>query len=601
MKQLLRLKRSIPWLLSLCLLAAWPVTAAEEWDGAFTSVEEVLSFEASEDPLFASDDLLFSAEEDILTAHEEFLQSITIKFPAIFNIDNYSNLKAGDQIPQVPALAYGFLKLEGLSSDGNDFSSYLSVKDIYWSKTQPVRLSRPEKTTDTHFQEEVYYLCMVLDTHGAPVDMNATASIFGSDLPLMVVLSATSEVVVSTAMDMTKASVTVEDLALGLPAEAMSFLSPEVLLSRAIPAGTPIPTLPFFVGSVNGQTAETDAELYGSVGLKASYFVETDGSPVTDPAALAPKAEGTLTAPEYLLVLPVESLHPLSESLTVSFAGAENVFFFLPANAERTSGFLYTGFSTVQVGPTEVTPEISLEEDSFTYTGEEIHPAVRVSADGKDIPETAYAISYSEGCTDAGTYEVTVSLQGEYTGSAKASFTIAAKSLSKASITVSPKTLTYNGKKQTPAVTVVLDGHDLTEGKDYTLSFSSNQNVGTAKVKVKGKGNYKGSAKASFTIAKAEQSLKVSAKTVSLKKSALSKAKQTVEASKAMTVSGAQGKLSYKKASGDKALSISSSGKLTVKKGTKKGTYKIKVKVTSAATSNYQKATKDVTLKVKVK
>ncbi|MBR6160062.1 MAG: cadherin domain-containing protein, partial [Lachnospiraceae bacterium] len=43
------------------------------------------------------------------------------------------------------------------------------------------------------------------------------------------------------------------------------------------------------------------------------------------------------------------------------------------------------------------------------------------------------------------------------------------------------------------------------------------------------------------------------------------------------------------------------SGKLTVKKGLKQGTYKVKVKVKAAGNKNYDKATKTVTVTVKVK
>jgi len=42
-------------------------------------------------------------------------------------------------------------------------------------------------------------------------------------------------------------------------------------------------------------------------------------------------------------------------------------------------------------------------------------------------------------------------------------------------------------------------------------------------------------------------------------------------------------------------------GKITVKKKLKKGTYKIKVKVTAAGNDNYNSLTKTVTFKVKVK
>ncbi len=55
------------------------------------------------------------------------------------------------------------------------------------------------------------------------------------------------------------------------------------------------------------------------------------------------------------------------------------------------------------------------------------------------------------------------------------------------------------------------------------------------------------------------------------------------------------------KATSNKNLSVAKNGTVTVKKGTAKGTYKIKVKVTAAADSSYEAATKTVTVKVTVK
>jgi hypothetical protein len=60
-------------------------------------------------------------------------------------------------------------------------------------------------------------------------------------------------------------------------------------------------------------------------------------------------------------------------------------------------------------------------------------------------------------------------------------------------------------------------------------------------------------------------------------------------------------KITYAKTSGSKNLTVTSKGKVTVKKGTKKGTYKIKVKISASATDTYKKATKTVTIKVVVK
>lgn len=93
--------------------------------------------------------------------------------------------------------------------------------------------------------------------------------------------------------------------------------------------------------------------------------------------------------------------------------------------------------------------------------------------------------------------------------------------------------------------------------------------------------------------------MKVSVKTKALKASALRKSKKTVTA---IAVKGAAGKKTFKKLSGNKRLTVNSkTGKITVKKGTKKGTYKIRVKVTAAGNDNYKAKTKTVTVTIKVK
>ena len=104
-------------------------------------------------------------------------------------------------------------------------------------------------------------------------------------------------------------------------------------------------------------------------------------------------------------------------------------------------------------------------------------------------------------------------------------------------------------------------------------------------------------------LAKKANTLSVKAKKPSLKASKLKKKKQTIKASKAFTIKGAQGTVSYKKKSGSSnKLSINAkTGVITVKKGTKKGTYKIVVAVTAAGNEQYEARTKKVTVKVKVK
>ena len=59
----------------------------------------------------------------------------------------------------------------------------------------------------------------------------------------------------------------------------------------------------------------------------------------------------------------------------------------------------------------------------------------------------------------------------------------------------------YNGTAKEPGVTsVVTDGKTLIEGTDYTVSYKNNVYVGTATVTITFKGNYTGSATATFEI-----------------------------------------------------------------------------------------------------
>ena len=60
----------------------------------------------------------------------------------------------------------------------------------------------------------------------------------------------------------------------------------------------------------------------------------------------------------------------------------------------------------------------------------------------------------------------------------------------------------YNGNAITPELSVTLGGKRLTEGVDFTASYSNNVNAGTAKILIVGKGDYKGMAEGAFTIAK---------------------------------------------------------------------------------------------------
>ncbi|MDO5709165.1 MAG: MBG domain-containing protein, partial [Coriobacteriales bacterium] len=58
----------------------------------------------------------------------------------------------------------------------------------------------------------------------------------------------------------------------------------------------------------------------------------------------------------------------------------------------------------------------------------------------------------------------------------------------------------YTGEELKPTITVTLNGTQLTEGTDYTVTYGSNINTGAAKVTISGMGNYTGTNETSFTI-----------------------------------------------------------------------------------------------------
>ncbi len=102
--------------------------------------------------------------------------------------------------------------------------------------------------------------------------------------------------------------------------------------------------------------------------------------------------------------------------------------------------------------------------------------------------------------------------------------------------------------------------------------------------------------------AKYKNPLTAKAKNPTVKYSKLKKKNQTIALKNAMTVSKAQGTVTYKKSNGNKKITINKkTGKITVKKGLKKGTYKVKIKVTATGNATYKSGSKTVTITIKVK
>lgn len=160
----------------------------------------------------------------------------------------------------------------------------------------------------------------------------------------------------------------------------------------------------------------------------------------------------------------------------------------------------------------------------------------------------------------------------------------------------------YTGKALRPLF-VKFGDTILTEGTDYTITYSDNINAGKGKATIIGIGNYKGSRSVTFPITQASNRIKVTPLTATVKYAKLKSKAQTVTIK--ATAAGEKAKTTCKLISvpqkAKKYISMSAAGKITIKKGLAKGTYNLKIRVTSQATANYAAAAVEKTVKIVVK
>ncbi len=159
-----------------------------------------------------------------------------------------------------------------------------------------------------------------------------------------------------------------------------------------------------------------------------------------------------------------------------------------------------------------------------TYTGDEIEQEnlkvaiVNKTATPTDAVETVsedaagddeivlewgrdYTVSYRDN-EDVGTATVTITGKGNYSGAIDCTFKILPKQLEEDDTDVTGiYDVEYTGSPVTQNnLTVRVGYRRLENGKDYTISYRNNTNVGTAYVKIEGQGNYTGAIEVKFAI-----------------------------------------------------------------------------------------------------
>ena len=153
--------------------------------------------------------------------------------------------------------------------------------------------------------------------------------------------------------------------------------------------------------------------------------------------------------------------------------------------------------------------EVTLSQNSFTYTGSEQKPTVTVKLGDTPLTESDYTVTYSGNCTDAGTYTVTVTGKGNYSGTANTqpSYTINKADQAALSITSTGPatfgqnyTLTTSGGSGSGSVTfTVTDGTGAATVSGDTLTPTKAGTVTVTAVKA-GDNNYNDGTSVSVTI-----------------------------------------------------------------------------------------------------
>ena len=148
---------------------------------------------------------------------------------------------------------------------------------------------------------------------------------------------------------------------------------------------------------------------------------------------------------------------------------------------------------------------VTLSTSTYAYDGKAKKPGVTVKLNGKTLKNgTDYTVSYSNN-TKVGTAKVTITGKGNYTGSVSKTYSI--KNNFKKATVSGISTKAFTGKNITQSITVKYNGKALKKGTDYTVSYSSNKNIGTATVKITGKGSYTGTITKTFKINPAKQEI----------------------------------------------------------------------------------------------
>lgn len=221
-----------------------------------------------------------------------------------------------------------------------------------------------------------------------------------------------------------------------------------------------------------------------------------------------------------------------------------------------------------------------------TYTGKAQTQSITVKYRNKTLKNGKdYTVSYQNNI-NAGTAYVIIKGKGSYSGTVKRSFTIKPAIIYKQCTFYKIASQYYTGSQIKPVPKIKNGTTTLKNRTDFTLTYQNNVNKGTAKVYIKGKGNYSGSCSLTFSItARPVSTLKITVPSVTYNGKA-QKPAVTVKYNNYKFKNGTDYTLSYKNNTkiGTATVTVKGKGKLS---GTKSVTFKINAKPIKNAVITY--------------
>ncbi|MCD8125004.1 MAG: leucine-rich repeat protein [Lachnospiraceae bacterium] len=252
-----------------------------------------------------------------------------------------------------------------------------------------------------------------------------------------------------------------------------------------------------------------------------------------------------------------------SEVASIETPGSEMYFKITPETSGSYTFYSDGGYTTkatlydADMNKLKYSDGYSAEDNSFHITCD------------LEAGETYYLVCgfYYSYSLYRGTFTVTMEAEGT--------------SIAAATVSLSADSYVYDGTAKEPAVTVTLDGTVLTEGTDYTVSYTDNVNAGTATVTVKGMGEYIGTVTKTFEIGQASQTVTASAGNSEI----------TYGATTSLTVTG-EGDVTYK-SSNEAVAVVSAEGVVTAV-----GVGTAYITVTASGDDNYKAGSASVAITV---